>query len=89
MNSFGNVGLQENWNRRMVMLAFPIILANLAQPMLSLVDTLVAGHLPGPGIWVASRWAACCSISSSGALVSCAWQRRGSSPKAWGANDAV
>lgn len=31
----------------MVTLAFPIILANLAQPILSLVDTMVAGHLPG------------------------------------------
>ena len=31
----------------MVMLAVPIILANLAQPVLSLVDTMVAGHLPG------------------------------------------
>jgi MATE family multidrug resistance protein len=39
--------LGENWNRRMVTLALPIILANLAQPILSLVDTMVAGHLPG------------------------------------------
>jgi MATE family multidrug resistance protein len=39
---------QENWNRRMITLALPIILANLAQPILSLVDTMVAGHLPGP-----------------------------------------
>lgn len=31
----------------MVTLALPIILANLAQPILSLVDTMVAGHLPG------------------------------------------
>lgn len=38
----------ENWNRRMLTLALPIILANLAQPVLSLVDTMVAGHLPGP-----------------------------------------
>lgn len=37
-----------NWNRRVVLLAVPIILANLAQPVLALVDTTVAGHLPGP-----------------------------------------
>lgn len=48
MNISPPVELQENWNRRMVTLAFPIILANLAQPVLSLVDTMVAGHLPGP-----------------------------------------
>jgi MATE family multidrug resistance protein len=47
MNISGPVATQENWNRRMVMLALPIILANLAQPILSLVDTMVAGHLPG------------------------------------------
>lgn len=40
--------LDDNWNRRVVTLALPIILANLAQPVLSLVDTMVAGHLPGP-----------------------------------------
>ena len=48
MNISPPVELQENWNRRMVTLALPIILANLAQPILSLVDTMVAGHLPGP-----------------------------------------
>ncbi|KQY13124.1 MATE family efflux transporter [Rhizobium sp. Root482] len=47
MNILPPVEHQENWNRRMVTLAFPIILANLAQPILSLVDTMVAGHLPG------------------------------------------
>jgi MATE family multidrug resistance protein len=47
MNSSGKIEEHENWNRRMLMLAFPIILANLAQPVLSLVDTMVAGHLPG------------------------------------------
>ena len=47
MNLSGPIGEHENWNRRMLMLAFPIILANLAQPVLSLVDTMVAGHLPG------------------------------------------
>lgn len=48
MNILPPVERQENWNRRMVVLALPIILANLAQPILSLVDTMVAGHLPGP-----------------------------------------
>jgi multidrug resistance protein, MATE family len=47
MSSLQPGDLEENWNRRMVMLALPIILANLAQPILSLVDTMVAGHLPG------------------------------------------
>jgi MATE family multidrug resistance protein len=38
----------SGWNRRVLTLAVPIILANLSQPMLSLVDTILAGHLPGP-----------------------------------------
>ncbi len=37
-----------NWNRRVWRLAGPIILANLAVPMLGAVDTAVMGHLPGP-----------------------------------------
>ncbi|UCF22273.1 MAG: MATE family efflux transporter [Ralstonia sp.] len=36
------------WHRRVLLLAFPIVLANLTQPILSAVDTAVAGHLPGP-----------------------------------------
>ena len=36
------------WHRRVLILAFPIVLANLTQPILSAVDTAVAGHLPGP-----------------------------------------
>ena len=36
------------WHRRVLTLAFPIVLANLTQPVLSAVDTAVAGHLPGP-----------------------------------------
>jgi len=40
--------IQTNWNRRVAVLAFPIILANLAQPVLAFVDTAVAGHLDGP-----------------------------------------
>lgn len=39
---------QTDWNRRVATLAFPIILANLAQPVLAFVDTAVAGHLTGP-----------------------------------------
>ena len=37
-----------NWNRRVWRLAGPIILANLAVPLLGAVDTAVMGHLPGP-----------------------------------------
>ena len=33
--------------RQVLFLAIPIILANLTQPMMSAVDTAVAGHLPG------------------------------------------
>jgi len=44
----GSSSQTQNWNRRVVLLAVPIILANLAQPVLALVDTTVAGHLPGP-----------------------------------------
>jgi multidrug resistance protein, MATE family len=35
-------------HRRLLALAVPIVLANLTQPILSAVDTGVAGHLPGP-----------------------------------------
>lgn len=33
--------------RQVLLLAIPIILANLTQPLMSAVDTAVAGHLPG------------------------------------------
>ena len=33
------------WHRRVLMLAFPIVLANLTQPILAAVDTAVAGHM--------------------------------------------
>lgn len=33
------------WHRRVLMLAFPIVLANLTQPILGAVYTAVAGHL--------------------------------------------
>jgi len=47
MNLSGTIRDQEDWNVRVLVLALPIILANLAQPILALVDTMVAGHLPG------------------------------------------
>jgi MATE family multidrug resistance protein len=34
-----------DWHRRVLKLAFPIVLANLTQPILGAVDTAVAGHL--------------------------------------------
>lgn len=36
-----------HWHRRVLALAFPIVLANLTQPILGAVDTAVAGHLDG------------------------------------------
>jgi MATE family multidrug resistance protein len=35
-------------HRRVLGLAIPIILANLTQPLLSIVDAAIAGHLPSP-----------------------------------------
>jgi MATE family multidrug resistance protein len=35
-------------HRRLLALAVPVVLANLTQPVLSAVDTAIAGHLPGP-----------------------------------------
>ncbi|MEZ2353238.1 MATE family efflux transporter [Caballeronia sp. RCC_10] len=40
--------LPVHWHRRVLKLAFPIVLANLTQPILGAVDTAVAGHLDGP-----------------------------------------
>ena len=40
--------LPVRWHRRVLTLAFPIVLANLTQPILGAVDTAVAGHLDGP-----------------------------------------
>src|SRR5579859_4880049 len=37
----------ETGHRHLLALAVPIVLANLTQPILSAVDTAVAGHLPG------------------------------------------
>ena len=39
---------REIGHRRLLALAVPIVLANLTQPILSAVDTAVAGHLTGP-----------------------------------------
>jgi hypothetical protein len=49
----------------MLVLALPIILADLAQPILSLVDTMVAGHIPGSSIFGIVALSGCCSISFS------------------------
>jgi MATE family multidrug resistance protein len=35
------------WYRRVFLLAVPLILSNLTQPLLSTVDTILSGHLPG------------------------------------------
>ena len=35
------------WYRRVFLLAIPLILSNLTQPLLSMVDTILSGHLPG------------------------------------------
>ena len=35
------------WYRRVFLLAMPLILSNLTQPLLSTVDTILSGHLPG------------------------------------------
>jgi MATE family multidrug resistance protein len=36
------------WYRRVLLFAIPLILSNLTQPLLSTVDTILSGHLPGP-----------------------------------------
>jgi len=38
----------RHWYRRVFLLAIPLILSNLTQPLLSTVDTILSGHLPGP-----------------------------------------
>src|ERR1700753_4220211 len=35
------------WYRRVLLLAFPLILSNLTQPLLSTGDTVLSAHLPG------------------------------------------
>lgn len=73
----------------MLTLALPIILANLAQPILSLVDTTVAGHLPGA--WYLG------GVALSGVLFNFLfWSfgflrmaTTGLTAQAWGASDGV
>ena len=38
------------WYRRVFLLAIPLILLNLTQPVLSMVDTILSGHLPSPAV---------------------------------------
>jgi MATE family multidrug resistance protein len=38
------------WYRRVFQLAIPLILSNLTQPLLSMVDTILSGHLPTPAV---------------------------------------
>lgn len=38
----------EEWNRRLWIIAVPMILANITTPLLGLADTAVIGHLPNP-----------------------------------------
>ena len=38
------------WYRRVFRLAIPLILSNLTQPLLSMVDTILSGHLPTPAV---------------------------------------
>ena len=44
----GTIVLMATWYRRVFLLAIPLILSNLTQPLLSTVDTILSGHLPGP-----------------------------------------
>src|ERR1700730_10310326 len=36
------------WCLRVFLIALPLIFSNLTQPLLSTVDTVLSGHLPGP-----------------------------------------
>jgi multidrug resistance protein, MATE family len=38
------------WYRRVFLLAVPLILSNLTQPLLSTVDTILSGHLPSAAV---------------------------------------
>ncbi len=40
--------IEISWNRRILTLSGPIVLANLSVPLPGIVDTAVMGHLPGP-----------------------------------------
>ena len=39
---------QDNWHKKIWILAGPIILSNMSVPLLGAVDTAVVGHLPSP-----------------------------------------
>lgn len=41
------ISTMTSWYRRVLVLAIPLILSNLTQPLLSTVDTVLSGHLPG------------------------------------------
>ncbi|WP_322008193.1 MATE family efflux transporter [Paraburkholderia tropica] len=45
MSDGASLPSRGDWHRRVLTLAFPIVLANLTQPILGAVDTAVAGHL--------------------------------------------
>jgi multidrug resistance protein, MATE family len=38
------------WYRRVFLLAIPLILSNLTEPLLSMVDTILSGHLPSSAV---------------------------------------
>ncbi|HTJ94243.1 MAG TPA: MATE family efflux transporter [Pararobbsia sp.] len=40
----------REWHRRVLSLSIPIVLANLSQPVLSAIDTAIAGHMPDVGV---------------------------------------
>lgn len=48
MSTASTGALPVNWHKRVLTLAFPIVLGNLTQPIMGIVDTAVAGHLSGP-----------------------------------------
>ncbi|MBP0593178.1 MATE family efflux transporter [Paraburkholderia sp. LEh10] len=43
--TLASAAVPTRWHRRVLTLAFPIVVANLTQPILGAVDTAVAGHL--------------------------------------------
>ncbi len=73
----------------MLALALPIIAANLTQPLLSLVDTAIAGHLPTPAALGGVALSTCSSTRSIGRSAFCAWRPLGLVAQAHGANDGV
>jgi hypothetical protein len=66
------------WYRRVFLLAIPLILSNLTQPLLSTVDTILSGICRVRRRWAEWRWAASSSTPSTGPSASCAWR-----PPAW------